>query len=798
MTDTGLDRGQMVLASRKGTVDIRQLSTILLRRRFLILGVSCIVMSVAGLLAFNAKSTYQSYMQILVNNIQDDADKELTGSKLKVIDYTPQMRLILSSKLIQKAVDSLLSEYPNITIEDIKGTKDKDGQKRPLFLRKVEEGTGERIFGQVFELSYQDSDPLKTQKVLQALQTVYEDYNIEQQKQRFAKALAFVNDRLPKLRQEVKQAEEKLEKFRKKYNLLDPQAQGKILSESLADIRKELQTTRAQLQDFQARQKNLEKELASSSQESQQNALLSSELSQSKRYQTLLSEIQKTEQALADERQRYTDETPVVQKLIQQRQSQVERLREEIGQILGTNKTDLIQPTLEGILERSRSAPAAAATAKPLQPSPRGRSLLSQDTKLPTDEPKWEALQQALAEKTPEAKNTKQPGEVNQKLKQEIIEVQTSVEGLRANEKSLAASEQQINSELSKYPSLISEYNRLLPEVETTRKKLEQLLVAQQSLGLKMMQTGFDLQVLEEPERGTYLGSNSLLFILGGVVLAPILGITAALIRELSHHVIYSPQELQKLTKLRLLATIPKLHPPHQPKKPLRLALNWRNSKTNSKTAENWEKKPLEAFTSLSCHETLDIAYQNIQILKSPLSFKSLMLTSAQSKEGKTTVALGLAMSAARMHRRVLLIDANLREPSLHNILDLSNEWGLSLLLVDEANSSFRNYVQPVHPSIDVLTAGFTLEDPVKLLTSGRMKELLELFEQNYDLVLIDAPAILGTVEAKILAAFCKNIVMAARMGKISETNFIQATEILSSLNLVGVIANEVSKSTQV
>jgi Mrp family chromosome partitioning ATPase len=138
----------------------------------------------------------------------------------------------------------------------------------------------------------------------------------------------------------------------------------------------------------------------------------------------------------------------------------------------------------------------------------------------------------------------------------------------------------------------------------------------------------------------------------------------------------------------------------------------------------------------------------------------------------------------------ILLIDANLREPSLHKTLELANDWGLSLLLLDESNTSNQDYIQPVHPSIDVLTAGSPAEDAVKLLSSGRMKELLESFEQTYDLVLIDAPAILKTVDARILATLCDRIIIVSRLGKVTQADVIQATDILKNLNLVGVIAN--------
>ncbi|WP_392435663.1 GumC family protein [Chlorogloeopsis fritschii PCC 9212] len=773
MINTELERGKLVITSQKSSDDLRKTPTIftsLRQRRFLIVGVSCVVMSVASFMAFSAKPVYRSSMQLLVNSSLDEREllsnaqegllKDLIEPKLEAFDYTPNMRLIVSSKIIQKAVNALSAEYPNITVEEIKG---KNPYWKPLVVKELDEETGvDPAYEQVFELSFESSDPLKAQKVLQALQTAFRDYNIEQQKYRVNKALALVNDRLPTMKQQLQLAEEKLEKFRKKHNIFDPEIQGKILLESLGDTKKQLQSTRAQLQNLQARQKNIEKELALSSSNTS-----SSSLGESSHYQVLLDEIQKTESTLAQERQRYTDDFPAVQKLIEQRQSQVNLLREEIRQLLSTSN----QQTQASVLRVLNTANTRAA--QPIN---------------------WQALKRSLAEKVPALESTRQPlltkgqlKEVEPELAQKLIEVETTIKGLRANEKSLVESEQKFSSELSKYPKLISEYKRLQSGVEANRKQLEQLTQAQQSLGLKISQTNLDWQVLEEPQRGIDVGSNRLLFLVGGAIAAPILGIAAALMGGLSNSVIYSPQELKKLTNLRILATVPKLRPFNHRWQGWRLPWKWGRTKADFKAAEIFDEKPSQ--------QTLDMAYQNIQIIKSPLSFKSLMVTSAVPGEGKTTLAVELAVSAARMHRRVLLIDANLHQPNLHKTLELSNDWGLSLLLVDEANTSFENYIQPIHPSIDVLTAGFTTENTVKLLSSRRMKELVELFEDTYDLVLIDAPAILTMVDARILATFCNSIVMVARIGKVTQTQLIQATDILSNLNLIGIIANLASSS---
>ncbi|BAZ32381.1 lipopolysaccharide biosynthesis protein [Cylindrospermum sp. NIES-4074] len=728
MVKTGLNPKQVVTASTQSAVNLRQLSTILFHRRFLILGVSCVVMSVTSLLAVVTKPNYQSYMQILVssnldkginpNNLQKKANGESTEYEFLNINNTAQMKLMLSSRLIQKAVDLLRSNYPNVTLEDIKGKKD-IGKQASLEVTPIE-GTAEvnQGYSQVFEVSFKDRDPVKAKRVLQALQKVYQDYNIEQRQQRLNQGLAFVNNRLPKIQKEVKESEKKLEQFRQKYNLVDPQVQSKILLQSLAEIQQQRQTTRAQLQEVQIRYNNIQQKIASSS----QNPLIFSALSQSSRYQALVNEIQKTEIALAKEQLRYTDDYPTVKKLKQQRQSQLVLLEQEIN-----DKT------------------TSSAT----------KSLLNQEQMVGVDP----------------------------QLVSELNQLQTTAMGIITNDNNLAQSEQRVRSQLSTYPSLIAEYNRLLPEVQAHRQTLEQLLQAQQSLGMKIAQGGFDWQVLEEPDLGIYMGNSRLLLLFGGMLLGPILGVSAALIWELFNDAIFSAQDLQKLTNLRLLGSVPKLGPSGTNKQFKSLSLKgWRTQASSM----------LEASPGLPVHETLDMIYQNIQILKYPFPCKSLMLTSALPGEGKTTLALGLGASAAHMHRRVLVIDANLRYPKLHKILDLSNDWGLSLLLVDETNTNFYDYIQPIHPFIDILTAGPTPEDAVNLLSSGRMKELIELFEQTYDLVLIDAPAIFGTVDARIVASFCNGIVMVGRIGQISPNELVQATEILHKLNLIGIIANQV------
>lgn len=602
MATTALNRKQLVTTSQQRVFNIRQISTILFYRRFLILGISCVVMTATSLLAVITKPMYQSSMQIMVSgdmdqdllskHLQTDVKNELGKAHLSSIEYTNHKRILMSYKLIQKTVDLLRSHYPDLTIEDITGKIDTG---KTAFLQ-IFPSDNVSYFNQVFVVSFKDPNPVKTKRVLQALQKVYQDYNLEQKYQLVNRGLLLVNNRLPKLQKEALDREQKLELFRKEHNLIVPLVQSKILLPPLADIHKERQTIRTQIADLQSRYNSLEKSFASSNQDTK----LVASLSRSSSYQALVDEIRKTRISLAEERLRYTEDSPVVVRLKQKYQVQIALLQQELKvQDINTNTTN-------------------------------------------------EKL-----------------SEVETKLTNELRHLGKILNELILNENNLAKSEQIIRSQVNTYPGLIAEYNRLLLDVKVQRKALEQLLQLQQSLGVKIAQGGFDWQILEEPDLGIYIGNKKWSLIIGGFLIGPILCVIFTLICEIFNKVIFSPLDLHKLTNLRLLGSVPQLG---KPSFQTRLNKIVRYKQQNSIPAISGPK------TKLSSHETLDMIYQNLQIFKNSLPFKSLILTSALPGEGKTTLALGLGASAAQMHQRVLVIDANLRSPSLHKILAISND----------------------------------------------------------------------------------------------------------------------------
>nr|WP_174783087.1 polysaccharide biosynthesis tyrosine autokinase [Dolichospermum sp. UHCC 0260] len=712
-------------------VDIKKITAIALHHRWFILGISCAVMSVTSLLAITSKPTYQSYMQILVSYNSDKSlpaskpektTKDLQKPQLSSIDYSSQVKLMLSAKLVQKAVNLLHTDYPQMTIEDIYSNSKIDRTSSLLPTQLPVDTEVNQNLNQVFSISFTDKDPLKSKRVLQALEKVYQDYNTDQKNQRINQGLVFVNNHLPQLQRDVLKAEKKLEKFRQQNNLIDPILQSKISLQSLADIQKQRQKTRAQLQDVQTRHNSIEEAIASS----HQSQINIDDSLESRQYQALIRELKQTEKELTQARILYTEKYPIIEQLKQKKQIIVTLLQQQ-----GQNKA-------VDINSKSKSS-----------------------------------------------------GQIIPKLENDLTQLKVNALGLIAHDRDLAKSEQEIRSLLSKYPNLITEYKRLVANVEIYRKTLQQLAQVQNSLGVKIAQEGFNWQILEEPALGIHIGNLRWLLIVGGILIGPILGLAAALIWGKFNNAIFYTQDLQNLTNIQLLGSVPRLGKRKD---------SWTSQLQSivRDKSKNLDISHQEIIKNLPNHQNLDIIYQNIQMLNNSLPLKSLMLTSALPGEGKTTLALGLGSSAARMHQRVLVIDANLRSPSLHKTLGLTNDWGLSLLLVDDINPSFHNYIQPIHPAIDVLTAGPIPEDVANLLSSERMQELMDLFAQNYDLVLIDAPSVLDTVDGRIVASLCNGIIMVGRIGKVTPNKLMEATEILSKLNLIGIIGNEVYDAPQI
>jgi len=167
---------------------------------------------------------------------------------------------------------------------------------------------------------------------------------------------------------------------------------------------------------------------------------------------------------------------------------------------------------------------------------------------------------------------------------------------------------------------------------------------------------------------------------------------------------------------------------------------------------------------------------------------RSIVVTSSQPGEGKTTVSVNLAIALAQQGSRVMLVDADLRRPSVHRALGFRNIRGLSGYLT--GLSDWAPCVLPgLSPGLDTLPAGRSARNPVALLSSTRMRVLISQLLEEYDYLIVDSPALMpNLMDARILAGLVDGSLLVVRSGMAPRDFVIRARKQLN--NVVGVVLN--------
>jgi non-specific protein-tyrosine kinase len=187
----------------------------------------------------------------------------------------------------------------------------------------------------------------------------------------------------------------------------------------------------------------------------------------------------------------------------------------------------------------------------------------------------------------------------------------------------------------------------------------------------------------------------------------------------------------------------------------------------------------------------------NILTLDHDEPLRALLVTSAEPKEGKSTVAANLALAIAQSGRNVIVVDGDLRVPTLHRIFGLSNEIGLSSVLkreatLDEALQSSKT------PGVQVLTSGPLPPNPAELVDSPEMSALIEQLAQQFDVVLLDTPALLAVTDALVLAPAADGVVLVVGCAQARREAVRAACRHLADVKArsIGVVVNRAEKGS--
>ncbi|MCU1498641.1 MAG: capsular exopolysaccharide family [Acidimicrobiales bacterium] len=193
-----------------------------------------------------------------------------------------------------------------------------------------------------------------------------------------------------------------------------------------------------------------------------------------------------------------------------------------------------------------------------------------------------------------------------------------------------------------------------------------------------------------------------------------------------------------------------------------------------------------EAFRSLRT---------SLQFLASERRLRTVQVTSALPGEGKSTTALNLAIMSARAGAVTILVDADLRQPRIHTLLDLPNDTGLTTGLVEESGRGRRLVGVESVPNLYVLTAGPSTPFPAELLQSERAKALVGRLVDKADLVVFDSPPILAVADPLALAGQVDAVLLVASVSGSTRRQLGRAVELLDQVgaNLCGTVLNKVA-----
>ena len=184
----------------------------------------------------------------------------------------------------------------------------------------------------------------------------------------------------------------------------------------------------------------------------------------------------------------------------------------------------------------------------------------------------------------------------------------------------------------------------------------------------------------------------------------------------------------------------------------------------------------------------------NIQFSSAGKQLKSILFTSSEPSEGKSTVSNNMAVTWADQGTKILLVDADLRRPTVHKSFSVSNRAGLTNYL--SGSLKLMDIVQPtVIDNLDVISSGPIPPNPAELLGSDRVQILLDELDEKYDLIVFDAPPVNTVTDSQLLAARVDGTILVVPQGIADKNGVRRAKQLLETVhaNILGAVMNRVT-----
>ena len=388
--------------------------------------------------------------------------------------------------------------------------------------------------------------------------------------------------------------------------------------------------------------------------------------------------------------------------------------------------------------------------------------------------------------------------ELNNQLKQLDTEIQNEttkvVGGIRdqyevalQHEKLLAADFEEQKRQANKLNESAIEYSMLKRDLDTSRQLYEGLLEKMKEAGITAGLRSNSFRIVDSARVPTAPSEPNIPRNLAfAFALALTSGVGLAFLLESLDNTVRTTEQAQNISQLPSLGLIP-------------MGSRTEISKGSRRLALAPSKEAVELITQVKPQSQMAEAYRALRtsLLLSSLGAppKIILITSALPQEGKTTTSINTAIVLAQKGVRVLLIDADMRRPSVHKTLDMTGPLkGLSNVLTGTASLPDAITISPQLPNLWVLPAGSPPPNPAELLASANMRTMLSQLREQYDHIVIDTPPTLSVTDAVVLSTRADAVVLVIRSGQTTKTALRRSRDLLIQVNarICGVLLNAV------
>jgi capsular exopolysaccharide synthesis family protein len=364
---------------------------------------------------------------------------------------------------------------------------------------------------------------------------------------------------------------------------------------------------------------------------------------------------------------------------------------------------------------------------------------------------------------------------------------------LRAAVKNQEAAASEMNARLVEYSVLKREY-------DTNQQLYEGLLTRLKEAGVSAGLKANNVHIVDRARPPiSPIRPRKLLNILISLAVGLIIGGLVAIFNEYLDNSVKVPEEVESLVNLPALGIIPSAMSVTAGGRKGYYALGDGRSKRSALATESSAPQGVHELATVSQpHSVIAEAYRALRtaILLSTSKHppQTILITSGQPREGKTTTALNLAITLAQRGDRVVLIDSDLRRPRVHRSFGLANDVGLSSYLAGVVGIDDLPRAVPHIPNLYVVSSGPTPPNPAELLSSEPMDTLFRELRRQFDFVVMDSPPTISVADSMILAARADGVILVVHGGVTTRESLRQTHKMLASVNarMIGVVLNNV------